>query len=551
VKYCSCFSERFLFKSERIWCASMLILHSRCRIAVCMYQSSCLRIVQSPGQSTSTAVFSNPLQQQAFIAGASKRLRMTRASVVCGAASPRYIPQHGKNVAVIGAGAAGLVSAKELLQLGHNVVVYEQNSTIGGVWAYTEDVEDDLLGISGERKKVHGSMYKYLRTNLPREVMGVADFPFDSQFAGSKDSRRYCSHEEVYRYLEAYAKHFDILKHVQFSSRIESVMPAKDGWHVCVHEDDNNAILEKHFDAVVVCNGHYSEPRVPVYDGQSEFPGKQMHSHNYRTPDVFVGKRIVVVGAAFSGSDISQEILEHGAQAVYLSGRNWEDLAEGLRLEDSRQVLKVPNISSLNSNGSVTFVDATIVEDVDVVMYATGYLYDFPFMKNVDGAPEVSDNRLCTLYKHVFPPKLAPSLSFVGIPWKVVPFPQFQLQARWIGSCLNGTSNLPSADEMEKEVEAMYSEHDAQGLEKRYTHRMNPESQSEYNNWLASQVDEKSIGWPEWRKTLYIVSGMNRRQNGIKFREFSLEDMGAKQALEEFHKEAQHIRQSWLVSKIN
>ena len=538
-------------KAKGIWCASMPMLHGKCRIAVYMYQSSCLRIGRSLGQKASTSLFSNPVQQQSFVFGASRPLRMTRASAVCSATSPRYVPQNGKNVAVIGAGAAGLVSAKELLQLGHDVVVFEQNSTIGGVWAYTEDVEDDLLGISGERKKVHGSMYKFLRTNLPREVMGVADFPFDNQFAGSKDSRRYCSHEEVYRYLQAYANRFDILKHVQFSSRIESVMPVKDGWHVCVHEHNDGTIQEKHFDAVVVCNGHYSEPRVPVFDGQSEFPRKQMHSHNYRTPDVFVGKRVVVVGAAFSGSDISQEILEHGAQAVYLSGRNWEDLAEGLRLEDSRQVIKVPNISSLNSNGSVTFVDGTIVEDVDVVMYATGYVYDFPFMKHVDGAPEVSDNRLCTLYKHVFPPKLAPSLSFVGIPWKVVPFPQFQLQARWIGSCLNGTSQLPSPEEMEKEVQAMYSELDAHGLEKRYTHRMTPESQSEYNNWLASQVDKNSIGWPEWRNTLYIVSGMNRRQNGIKFREFSLEDLGARQALEDFHKEADHIRQSWLVSESN
>ena len=48
-----------------------------------------------------------------------------------------------------------------------------------------------------------------------------------------------------------------------------------------------------------------------------------MHSHNYRRPETFVGQTLVVVGAAFSGSDISQELLDHGARAVYLSGRNW------------------------------------------------------------------------------------------------------------------------------------------------------------------------------------------------------------------------------------
>ena len=453
-----------------------------------------------------------------------------------------------KKVAVIGAGAAGLISAKELRDLGHDVVVYEQTNSIGGVWAYTDEVEDDLLGSSGSRKKVHGSMYKHLRTNLPREVMGVSDFPFDDQFPGSKDYRQYCSHEEVYRYLNAYARQFDILKHVKCSSTVEYLQHAEGGWTLRVVDDTSmqKDVETHHADAVVVCNGHYSEPRVPEYEGQESFKGVHMHSHNYRTPDWFVGKRVVVVGAAFSGSDISQELLEHGARAVYLSGRNWEDLALGKQLEDSREVIRVADIARLE-NFSVTFVDGTVVEDVDVVMYATGYTYHFPFAQDVEGMPQVDDNRLCALYKHVFPPKRAPWLSFVGIPWKVVPFPQFQLQARWIGSCLNGSCELPSASAMQEEIENWYQELDTQGIQKRYTHRMDPDSQGEYNTWLASQTDSDVVGWPEWRRILYLVSGMNRRQNGIRFREYSLCDLGAKEALDEFQRDAQEVRKAWMV----
>lgn len=477
-----------------------------------------------------------------------------------------------KKVAIIGAGAAGLISAKELKELGHDVVVYEQTGSLGGVWAYTDAVEDDLMGVSRGRRKVHGSMYKYLRTNLPREVMGVSDFPFDDQFPGSKDPRQYCSHEEVYRYLDAYARHFDVIRHVKYRSKVDHIEPVYgeddgvEGWTLRIvqetmsssddgterslfHDNTTDAketVIHQRVDAIVVCNGHYSEPRVPEYEGQTSFGGIQMHSHNYRTPDPFVGKRVVVVGAAFSGSDISQELLEHGAHAVYLSGRNWEDLAAGERLEDSREVIRVPDIMRLGGKDcSVTFVDGTTIEHVDIVMYATGYSYHFPFARNIDGMPTVDDNRLCALYKHVFPPALAPSLSFVGVPWKVVPFPQFELQAKWVGNCLLGYSKLPSAEEMQQEVDEWFKELDRQGIQKRYTHRMDPDSQGDYNEWLASQVDGDTVGWPEWRRILYLISGMNRRQHGIRFREYSLSDMGAKDAIDQFRIDADCVRKTF------
>ena len=68
-------------------------------------------------------------------------------------------------------------------------------------------------------------------------------------------------------------------------------------------------------DAVMVCNGHYTEPRLPALPGQDSFPGLQMHSHNYRTRQPFSGKRVVVVGAAASGIDIGLEIAQVADQA--------------------------------------------------------------------------------------------------------------------------------------------------------------------------------------------------------------------------------------------
>ena len=63
--------------------------------------------------------------------------------------------------------------------------------------------------------------------------------------------------------------------------------------------------------------GHYSVPRIPELPGLENFGGMIMHSHDYRTPEPFKNKTVVVLGAAASGSDIAIEICDL-ARKVYL-----------------------------------------------------------------------------------------------------------------------------------------------------------------------------------------------------------------------------------------
>ncbi|CAK9223437.1 unnamed protein product [Sphagnum troendelagicum] len=84
-------------------------------------------------------------------------------------------------VGVIGAGAAGLATAKELIHEGHKITMFEQSMQVGGLWVYDPKVDSDLLGVEPHRKRVHSSVYASLRTNLPREVMSFIDFPFLAQ----------------------------------------------------------------------------------------------------------------------------------------------------------------------------------------------------------------------------------------------------------------------------------------------------------------------------------------------------------------------------------
>lgn len=99
------------------------------------------------------------------------------------------------------------------------------------------------------------------------------------------------------------------------------------------------------------------------------------------------------------------------------------------------------------------------------------YKYDFPFLET-NGVVTVDDNRVGPLYKHVFPPALAPCLSFVGLPWKVAPFPLFELQSKWIAGVLSNRIALPSEEEMTKDIEAFYLSLEESGIPKWHTHNM-------------------------------------------------------------------------------
>ena len=85
------------------------------------------------------------------------------------------------------------------------------------------------------------------------------------------------------------------------------------------------------FDAVMVCNGHFSEPHLPWVPGSDAFPGSQLHSHSYRRPERFAGQTVAVVGASFSALDICGHVAGAAAR-VYLCARQWsgrKDLGGG------------------------------------------------------------------------------------------------------------------------------------------------------------------------------------------------------------------------------
>jgi len=149
---------------------------------------------------------------------------------------------------------------------------------------------------------------------------------------------------QVLRYLQAFADHYQLHSLVRYSTRVVRATPtpknkatAVQHWLVqwqdmtaaCGDTSSSSSATEaaaaagagckvatpasnkvgsaapvlhtEEFDAVLVCNGHYSEPHLPAIPGAADFPGLLMHSHNYRTAERFKGQQVAVVGASFSG----------------------------------------------------------------------------------------------------------------------------------------------------------------------------------------------------------------------------------------------------------
>ncbi|MCL7034329.1 hypothetical protein MKW94_029694 [Papaver nudicaule] len=280
-----------------------------------------------------------------------------------------------RKVAVIGAGPAGLVASRELVREGHEVVVYEQNDRVGGTWVYDPNVDSDPLGLDPSRTIIHSSLYDALRVNLPREVMGFSDYPFVAQVNDGRDPRRFPHHSEVLHYLEDFANHFGLVELIRFESEViyvglsEEEEELKNSWVVRSRKKGEIGIAHDVFDAVVVCSGHYTKPNIAEIPGIDAWPGKQLHSHNYRVPEPFSGKVVLLIGNSISSEDISKEISKV-AKEVHVASRSTTDVLPTKRFGYDNLWLR-SMVKSAHEDGTVVFPDGSLVP-VDVIVHCTG-----------------------------------------------------------------------------------------------------------------------------------------------------------------------------------
>lgn len=100
----------------------------------------------------------------------------------------------------------------------------------------------------------------------------------------------YPPQSEVLNYLQSYADRFNLKDHLKLSHSVIRIQPIEnDKWEIIVKDLPNNKFETKIYDAVFVCSGHFSAPRIPNIDGASEFNGKIIHSRDFRSAEAFFG----------------------------------------------------------------------------------------------------------------------------------------------------------------------------------------------------------------------------------------------------------------------
>ncbi|HEM7895583.1 MULTISPECIES: flavin-containing monooxygenase [Burkholderia] len=200
----------------------------------------------------------------------------------------------GARYCIIGAGAAGITAAKNLLAAGIGFDVIEREDDVGGNWYYG---------------RPSGAVYRSIHMISSKRFSEYTDFPIPDDYP------TYARGDQALAYLRAYARRFGVYDRIEFGRSVLEIAPVAggSGWRV---ELDRGEV--RTYRGVIVCNGHLSHPQLPDYPGR--FDGLQLHSSQYRTPEIFRDRRVLVVGAGNSGCDIAVEASHH-ARAVFHSTR--------------------------------------------------------------------------------------------------------------------------------------------------------------------------------------------------------------------------------------
>ena len=340
-----------------------------------------------------------------------------------------------KKVGIIGGGAAGLAAVRAFLLENernnqnnqYDVTVLESRDSIGGIWRYEDETKT-------EKKKIR-PMYRNLRTNLPKELMAFRELPW----GGDGQEASYVTHKKVLEYLEDYANKFELLKCIKFQSTVKHLKVLDNEqisleWTTTTSANGSVETHEETFDHVCVCNGHYARPSIPRIHGLDNFHGSIIHAIEYDNsehPEPFTGKTVLCVGAKPSGLDISREIALV-AKRVYLSDSTCD------KMQLFGNLYLMPRMQSVDENGGIHFSspgspteEDHVADDVDAIVFCSGYDYDFPFIdeeSNLDITFTPGERRVQPLYEQTWHARVT-SLSFIGIPHSIVPFPLCEIQA--------------------------------------------------------------------------------------------------------------------------
>ena len=397
-----------------------------------------------------------------------------------------------KAVAIIGAGPAGLVTARWLRASGLVPVLYEQGDGVGGQWR---------VGAP------HSSIWPGMHTNTSRVTTAFGDMPHPD------GTPLFPRAEDIGQYLERYAAHFGLLEQARLGVRVQEVEREGEGWRIRSVGTDGTERTE-HYARVVLAPGRHHARRFPTIAGMDRFTGAGgvRHAATYRGAHEFRGQRVLVAGHSISSVEIAGDLALQGAAHVVVAARRhrfvlqrllagvpmdhrvysraagmmWESMPPAftaawlreltlrtsghpaqfgapvysedvlqagfthspfyLTLVAEGRIATRPWISRVDG-GEVVFTDGTR-ETIDTILLCTGYDLDLPFLGPQLRAALEPDAVHLNLHEHTWHPDL-PGLAVVGQYEHSGPFfPTLEAQGRWVAYVMSGRIAAPAAQEI-------------------------------------------------------------------------------------------------------
>jgi cation diffusion facilitator CzcD-associated flavoprotein CzcO len=191
-----------------------------------------------------------------------------------------------RDVVVVGAGPAGIAAALALKDVGVRPLVLDRAEQIGSAWR---------------------ARYERLRLNTCRPYPHLPDRRFP------KGTPMFPTRDQLIDHLERHA-HEDGVE-LQLGIEAERIDRADGRWVV---QTPSGEISTRE---TIVATGYEAEARIPDWGGRPEFKGHLIHARDYRNPEPYVGKRVLVVGPGCSGMEIAYDLTEGAASKVWLSAR--------------------------------------------------------------------------------------------------------------------------------------------------------------------------------------------------------------------------------------
>lgn len=407
-----------------------------------------------------------------------------------------------KKVAIIGGGASGAITLDSLVAENtfDEIVLYERRDVLGGIWVLdldpiktpadivkpgrlSRDIDPPLknpfadgytdsrirsLWTKQERFE-QTPAYDGMATNIIEKLMTFSD---QKQWL-PEGNNKYVDRSAVRDYIDRYISRNKDKENVKLVlgttvEDLEKVAPRADSdlpylFKLTLRrrlQDGTDEWFQNTFDAVIVTVGHYHIPFIPEVPGLKEFqeerPHAIQHAKFFRNAVPYTNKTVLVIGSRALGADLTKFSADTAVE-VYQLIRNVEGTRRFSRKSNVTFKPIVTRYEKTDKGFNAVFSDGTVLENPDVVVYATGYQFLYPFLVRSLGDITLDGRIVPDLYQHTFLVK-DPLITFVGVPTDAISFRAFEYQAILTARYLAGKVALPPLSEQRKWLEDRFNE---------------------------------------------------------------------------------------------